>query len=202
MAYKFTYRKEGNEYVFYRDEESVLLEDGIALATVNEDLAAEILKALEKQEHPGDETSILHFHFATLLGKPHEDAYTEEIEGLCYDDLLEDNYLMFRQVAPMRQIIAQHFADNLPAQLASLPVHRKIAIVTFAQTCHSYMLPYYLLIDVIEQENKEECKEAFMDDLLELYEKTLGTEQEAKDFLKVMTPVIENYIRYMSYEEV
>ena len=54
MAYKFTYRKEGNEYVFYRDEESVLLEDGIALATVNEDLAAEILKALEKQEHPGD----------------------------------------------------------------------------------------------------------------------------------------------------
>ena len=202
MEQQFSYRKEGNDYVFYRDEEPIQLQGSIKITTTNESLAAELLNALQRKEHPGDPTSLLHYHFATLLGKQDEEKYTEEVINLCYDDFLNDNYLMFHQVAPMRQIIAQHFADNLPSYLASLPFHKKSATILFAQTCHSYMLAYYLQIDVLEQENVEDCKDAFLEDLLEFYGDFFDTEEEAASFLKDITPVINTYISYMSYDSV
>ena len=202
MEQHFSYRKEGNDYVFYRDEELIHLCDNTIISTANELLAADLLIALQKKEHPGDPTSLLHYHFATLLEKVDDKINTDEISNLCYDDFLNDNYLMFHQVAPMRQIIAQHFADNLPAFLESLPVYKRMATVLFAQTCHSYMLAYYLIIDVIEQENVEESKEAFLDDLLEFYGDFFDTEDEAASFLKDITPVINTYVRYMSYDSV
>ena len=56
--------------------------------------------------------------------------------------------------------------------------------------------------DVVGKEDVKECKDSFFEDLLEYLYDFFDTKKEAKAFLGRIKPVINTFIKYMSYEEV
>ena len=202
MEPAFSYRIENNEYVLYQNDTCIVTPGGNTVSTTNEDLAAGLVKAIEQGEHYRDAKSLLCFHFTYLDSKKDEEEIMQEPIEIPFEELMNDPYLMFRQDSPIRQVIAQYFCDGIPAYLSKLPFHKKLAYFTMACGCESKMLPYYIMFDVVGQEDVEGCREAFFEDLLEYLYDFFATRKEAKAFLKKITPVIDTFIKYMSYDEV
>lgn len=202
MQAMFQYRKEGNEYVIYENDMPLLTLMGNKVCTTNEDLAAELVKALKKEEEIDDAKSILCFHFTFLDSQEDKEEIMQEAVDMPLNELMNDPYLMFRQSSPIRQVIAQYFSDALPAHISNLPFHKKLAFMTMATSCQTYMLPYYIDHDIIGKEDAEACKEAFYEDMSDYLYELIGSKQKVKSYLKEVTPVINTYIKYMSYDEV
>lgn len=202
METQFSYRKEDNEYVLYQNDTCVLTPEGNKVSTTNKDLAARLVKAMEQEEHYGDAKSLLCFHFTVLDSKKDEIEIMKEPIEVPFEELMNDPYLMFRQPSPIRQAYAQYFSDGLPSYLSNLPFHKKLAFFTMACSCESKMLPYYIMSDVVGEEDVKACKDSFFEDLLEYLYDFFDTKKEAKAFLGRIKPVINTFIRYMSYEEV
>lgn len=198
----FSYRKEDNEYVIYQDDTCIVTPEGNKVSTANEDLAAGLVKAIEQGEHYRDAKSLLCYHFTYLDSKKDKEEIMREPIEIPFEELMDDPYLMFRQDSPIRQVIAQYFCDGIPAYLSKLPFHKKLAFFTMAYSCNTKMLPYYIMFDVVGEDDVEACREAFFDDLLEYLYDFFDTEKEAKAFLEAITPVIDTFIKYMSYDEV
>ena len=202
METKFNYKKEENKFVIYQNDTCVLTPQGNKVCTVNKALASELVKALNKGEDFGDAASILCFHYTILDSRQDEEEIMQEEVETPYEMLMNDPYLMFRQTSPIRQVIAQYFCDALPEHVSKLPFHKRLAFMTMSISCQAYMLPFYIDNDIIGQDDVEACKEEFFDDLIEYLYDLFDTKKKAKAFLKQITPVINTYVKYMSYDEV
>ena len=202
MESEYIYRKEGDEYVIYHEGEYVFTPQGNKISTKNKNLASAMAKAMTKGEEISDAKSILCFHFTVLDSKKDEEEIMQEDIEIPFEVLMNDPYLMFRQPSPIRQLIAQYFSENLPAMLSKLPFHKKLAFFTMARSCNTNMLPFYILHDIVGEDDVKACKESFFEDMEEYLEDFFDTKKEAKAFLKRITPVINTYVKYMSYDEV
>ena len=202
MAAKINYRKDNNEYVLYQDDTCILTPQGNRVCTTNEALASELVKAMEHGEDFGDAKSILCFHYTVLDSKQDEEEIMQETVDTPYEMLMNDPYLMFRQSSPIRQAIAQYFCDALPVHISNLPFHKKLAFMTMSISCQTNMLPYYIDSDILGQGDVEACKVEFFEDLIEYLYDFFDTKKKVRDFLKQITPVINTYIKYASFDEV
>ena len=113
----YTYKLEDGEYVFYKDGKVLETPNDVVIKTTNERLAKLLLTNLEHKMDYTAPFSFLTYHYTycNLEAQFDQDFIADDFSNCVdYESLMNDDYLMFRQPSPVRQAIAQFFAEELP----------------------------------------------------------------------------------------
>ena len=173
---RYSYQKEGNEFVLFDGDKKVCNPHNEVISTENEELAVKLVEALENGEDYTSGTSLLcyHYTYCNLRKYTTEELVEDFTSYMTYDTFLWDPYLMFKQGAPVKQAFAGAFSEMVPKKIKTFNMYQLVAILILHQVYDSWMLSYRIISDIIEQldsSSYDELKEDFMEELDE-YERT------------------------------
>lgn len=168
---KYSYKKEEDRYVLY-DGDSVLCNPhGKVVSTEYEDLAKRLVTALEKGEDYTSGGSLLcyHYTYANLVHHTVEEFMDNFSPCMNYDTFLWDEYLMFKQGAPVKQAFAPALAEEFLRMLETFNKYQYVAILVVNSIFDSWVLSLRFIWDIIEEMKKgrpyAELKEEFMSEM-------------------------------------
>jgi len=208
---KYSYKLDNEVYCLYENDKPISTPHGNPIIAETESLAHKLVEALEqgKDYMSGDSILTYHYTYCNLIA----DYSLEDLaEGLGqyadYDHLLYDDYLMFRQDAPVKQAIADFLGREIPEAFKQMNFYQLSAMVVINSMRHSWVLPYMLVIDVIEQideqmdeEDITELKEEFIDDIAEFEANEFGDDTDSDEYqahLDAFSKTIDMFIEYFT----
>ena len=99
---RYSYHKEGNEYVLFDGDREVCNPHNEVISTDNEELAVKLVQALEAGEDYTSATSLLCYHYTYCNLRQHtiEEFVDEFSSHMTYDAFLWNPLLMFKKGAP------------------------------------------------------------------------------------------------------
>lgn len=167
---RYKYQKEDNEYVLFDGDKKVCNPDGEVVSAENEDLAVKLVQALEDGEDYTSARSLLCYHYTYCNLRQHtiEEFVDEFSSYMTYDAFLWDDYLMFKQGAPVKQAFAAALSGQYTEMIKSFNKYQFIAILVLHQVYNSWMLSYRIINDIISQldsSSYDELKDDFMEEL-------------------------------------
>ena len=173
---RYSYQKEGNEFVLFDGDKKVCNPHNEVISTESEELAVKLVEALENGEDYTSGTSLLcyHYTYCNLRKYTTEELVEDFTSYMTYEAFLRDPYLMFKQGAPVKQAFAGAFSEMVPKKIKTFNMYQLVAILILHQVYDSWMLSYRIISDIIEQldsSSYDELKEDFMEELDE-YERT------------------------------
>lgn len=202
----YHYAQDGDLFVLYQDNAPLTTPDGIGITTTHEELAQKLVAELQQGKTYTSAAALLAYHYTYCNLEQDEDGTSDLLEHFqqmtATDYLMMDEYLMFRQPSPLRQVIAQAMSEEYEAYLPTLNLYQLTAILVVAQTYQSMMLPYYLLVDICEAledgGDYAALKSQFMEDI-EAFEREQGYAEEYEDYaqhLTNMSGMIDAFVYY------
>lgn len=207
----FSNKQEGDGFRLYKDDSPLSTPHGNPVTAESEDLAKKLVEALTKRKGYTSSSSILTYHYTYCnLVADYSQEFIADDFGKCtnYDNLMNDNYLMFRQPSPVRQAIAVYFEKNLPERFHMYNLYQLAAVLVVHTTTYSWMLSHYIITEICEplyDENNdtdyETLKQEFMDDLEEFECEELGGDPDDKDYkkhLKDISSMIDAFVYYFT----
>jgi hypothetical protein len=205
----YNYKLEMGEYVFYKDGEVLTTPHGAVIKTPIEDLAKILLSKLEANPDFTSPTNMLTYHYTYC--NLNEESTTEEVAedfANCVncDVLMNDDYLMFNQPAPVKIAYAQHFAEELPQIFKALNLNQLVAMLVIHEVYDSWMLSYYIIAEIIQKlaesddfEKYHIFKFRFLNNLEEYECEELGIDTDDEDYDKhreELSNTIDAFITY------
>ena len=206
---KYSYKLENEVYRLYEDETPISTPDGNPIIAESEPLAQKLVEALEAGEDFTSPDSLLTFHYTycnLIADYKQEDLIADYTDCMCYDNLLGDAYLMFRQPSPVRQSVATYLDDNSMEFFMDMNMYQITAVLTLYTISHSWALPYYVVADLVEHAGTEDyadLKEDFMNDIVEceLSEYNVDpNEASYKRHLKELSKAIDLFVEYFTLQ--
>ena len=170
---KYSYKLENEVYRLYEDEKPSSTPNGNPIIAESETLAQKLVEAFEKSNDFTAPDSLLTFHYTycnLIADYKREDLIADYIGCMCYDNLIGDAYLMFRQPSPVKQAVATYLDDNSMEYFMDMNLYQLTAVLTLYTISHSWALPYYVVADLVEHAGTEayaDLKEDFMNDVIE-----------------------------------
>lgn len=208
----YSYQKEKDEYVLYDGDKKLCNPHNEVISTESEDLAVKLVEALEDGEDYTTCASLLcyHYTYCNLRQYTIEELVKEFTSCMTYDAFLCDQYLMFKQDAPVKQSIAGAFSNMYAEKIMSFNKYQLVVILVLRQVYNSWMLSYRIISDIIEKLGSspyDELKDEFMEELDE-YERTefadkadWGEELDEEKYARYRTELskaIDKFVYYYS----
>lgn len=205
---KFTYKKKHGEFVIYKDGAVMKTPNGAIVKTNDQTFANKLITTLPDYTSP---KSLLTYHY-TYCNLKERYTKVQLIEMFSNhakkEILMDDEYLMFRQSSPIKEPIAEVFESQLGDLFTQLNMYQLSAIFVTNYVFNSWMLPYYIISDIIipMQENDgsdfKTLKEDFLNDLEE-YEKDefiyYTGENGELDHREDLSLIIEAFVQYFMF---
>ena len=204
---QYSYHKEGNEFVLYDGDNKLCNPDKEIISTESEELAIKLVEALKKGEDYNSSQSLLCYHYTYCNLRQHDmEEFVKEFSSyMTYDAFLWDQYLMFKQGAPVKQAFAGAFSGLYSEKIKSFNKYQFVAILVLHQVYDSWMLSFRIIHDIIEkfgEDSYDSLKDSFMKELDE-YERTeladMGEEIDEKrydNYRKNLSKSIDTFIQY------
>lgn len=205
---KYSYKHENGTFRLYEDANPISTPHGNPVVSETEDLAAELVKALENGEDYTMPGSILTYHYTYCnnLADGGASKLSEEFaNGVNYDILLYDPYLMFRQPGPVKQAVASYMETEMSALFRLLNLYQLTAISVVYCVDQSLMLSYYIIGDICnklqadENADYETLREEFMADLKDFQCEEFGYDPSEADYSKYLDEtrqMIDTFVHY------
>ena len=205
---EYTYMQENGEYVIYEDGAVLEIPNVAVVKTSNEMLAQKLISSFPDHTSP---KSLLAYH-CTYCNLKERYTKVQLIEMFSNhakkEDLMDDEYLMFRQSSPIKEPIAVVFESNLNDLFSQLNMYQLSAIFTLDYAFNSWMLPYYIISDIIipMKENDgsdfKTLKEDFLNDLEEYEEDEFiyyTGENSELDHREDLSLAIDAFVQYFMF---
>lgn len=210
MKKAYAYKKIGDVFQILEDGQHLKTPKGADVNTDDEKLAKILIDELKEGKSYGSASSILSYHYTYCEIVQKQSWSIEDLRKSLMNefDLINDDFLMFRQTSAVKAAIASAMEDELVQLFEKCTIRQLVAILVLASPYCSIMLPAYLIWDIVNPltENKDDCNcsdllQQFIFDIKHYFielEDGEGddNEEELDEWLKRLRTAIEMFIIY------
>ena len=210
MGERYSYRKEGDEYVLYDGNTVVRNPNDKIISTENEELAAKLVEALEREEDYTNGKSLLRYHYIYCdIREIPIDRFRKKFSlSMTVGDFMGDYYLMFKQKAPVKEAYAKYYSNYFSSLIDSLNKYQLLAMLVMHCCFETWVLSLHIIQDIMEKISESKTYTELKTDFLEELEKYLKIEyadffdyeifdeEWCTGFLKDLSDTIDAFVYY------